>query len=191
MTKRTTLLDIGKDHLRREFNKPGNVYLGLVHRLDRLVSGTIVFARTSKAASRLSGQFRDGSVQKVYRAIVEGSIAKKGQFIDYIGRRGSKSYITNNKSGKYAKLEYKLIKKVKDFSFVEINLLTGRHHQIRVQFSHHGYPILGDFRYGAKNGLPEKALALHAYSITICHPVTKLELNFKAVIPSFWNNLQG
>ena len=188
-TKRTTLLDIGKDYLRREFNKPGNVYLGLVHRLDRLVSGTIIFARTSKAASRLSEQFRNGSVRKVYRAIIEGIIAKNGRFNDYIDRRGSKSFITNDSSGKYAELDYKRIKKVNNFSFVEINLLTGRHHQIRVQFSHRGYPILGDIRYEAKNRLSENALALHAYSITIFHPITKQELNFKADMPSSWNKL--
>ncbi len=188
-TKRTTLLDVSKEHLRREFNKTGNVYLGLVHRLDRLVSGTIVFARTSKAASRLSEQFRNGAIHKVYTAIIEGSIAKEGQFIDYIGRKGSRSYITGNTSGKYAKLKYKLIKKINDFSFVEIYLLTGRHHQIRVQFSHRGYPILGDFRYGAQNGLPDKAIALHARSITLSHPVSKSKLNFKAEMPLFWNNL--
>ncbi len=186
-TKHKTLLDFSKDYVRREFNKPGNVYLGLVHRLDRLVSGIIVFARTSKAASRLSEQFREGSVKKIYRAVVEGSISKNDEFIDSIGRRGSRSFIANGKSGKYAELNYKLIKKVNDFSFIEINLLTGRHHQIRVQFSHRGYPVLGDLRYGGKKVRPDKTLLLHAYSITIIHPVSKKKLNFKADIPSNWD----
>ena len=135
-----SIMDMIKDYIKEKYNKPGNVYLGLVHRLDRPVSGIMVFARTSKAASRLSRDFNDHRMDKKYLAIVKGKVSDSGEFIDKIDRdKNGNSFISEN--GKYAKLNYKLVEydKKNDCSLVAIKLETGRHHQIRVQFSSRGH----------------------------------------------------
>ncbi len=175
-----TLFDQAKLYLKTAFGKPGNVYLGLVHRLDRPVSGIIVFARTSKAASRLSEQFRKKSVTKVYRALVEGKTAEKGTLKDRILRKGPTSHIVKGDKGKPATLVYRCLQQKNGLSHLEVELETGRHHQIRVQLSHLGFPIVGDFRYGSKREFPQRSIALHSHSITIQHPVSKKDLAFTA-----------
>ncbi len=175
-----TLFEQAQLFLKERFNKPGNVYLGLVHRLDRPVSGVVVFARTSKAASRLSEQFRTKTIVKTYKAIVEGKIDDSGTLKDYIVRKRVTSAISNSKLGKAAVLRYRRLQYEKGLSLVEVNIETGRHHQIRVQLSNLGFPILGDFRYGSKTQFPFKSIALHGYSIQLTHPVTQKDLYFSA-----------
>ncbi|MEA1987369.1 MAG: RNA pseudouridine synthase [Candidatus Marinimicrobia bacterium] len=172
-----TLLEIAKQYIKEKYNKPGNVYLGLVHRLDRPASGVIVFARTSKSASRLSKQFREKTIDKKYVALVEGKIPETGTLKDNILRNGVTSKI--NQNGKPSELRYKLIEYKNNISKIKIDLITGRHHQIRVQFANHGNPILGDFRYGSKIKFGDRAIALHSYSLAINHPVKKERMVFE------------
>lgn len=181
-----SLYDVARSYLKKTLNKPGNVYLGLVHRLDRPVSGVVVFARTSKAASRLSDQFRRKTVTKTYWALVKGKTPKKGSLTNWILRDGVNSRISTKASGKRAALSYRRILYQNDTSFLVIELETGRHHQIRVQLSHIGFPIIGDFRYGSKIKFPDKALALHARSIVISHPISEERLTFVAPLETSW-----
>ena len=174
-TKDIDMLSIIKTYLKEKYNKKGNVYLGLVHRLDRPTGGIMVFAKTSKAASRLSEQIRLNLFTKKYLAIVNGYLKdKKGVFEDYILKKEDNSSIISN-LGKYAKLEYEVLKEKSNLSLVSILLHTGRHHQIRVQFSSRGYPLYGDQRYGKKD---LKQLALFSYYLSFNHPVTKERLEF-------------
>lgn len=184
----TSLLDLARDYIKKRYHKPGNVYLGLVHRLDRPVSGVLVLARTSKAASRLSEQFRNRSVRKVYHALVEGDVPQEGTWSDRISRNGVTSRISKNEKCLSANLKFCRLNYNNGISLVEIDLGTGRHHQIRVQCASRGFPILGDFRYGSKIKFGDKALALHARSITICHPVRKEDMMFTADYPSCWTS---
>ncbi len=182
----TSLLDHAREYIRDKFNKPGNVYIGLVHRLDRPTSGVVVFALTSKAAKRLSEQFRVGDVRKIYWALVEGKTPTNGTLVDRLHRRGPTSHLVKGDRGQRAELSFRRLRYRKGVSWVEIELATGRHHQIRVQFSHRGHPVIGDFRYGSKVKFGQKALALHARSLTINHPTQKEEMTFLAELESFW-----
>ena len=173
------MLTIIKEYLKEKYNKPGNVYLGLVHRLDRPVGGVMVFAKTSKAASRLSEEVRTNRIHKNYLAIVHGKTLDKEMLIDKISKdeKTNNSYIDLEK-GKESTLIYTTLyyDKSKDLSLVDIDLRTGRHHQIRLQMSNRGFPLYGDQRYG----LGEKAqIALFAYKLSFIHPVTKEEMTFK------------
>ena len=170
------MLTIIKEYIKEKYNKPGNVYLGLVHRLDRVTSGIMVFAKTSKAASRLSNQIREKSISKDYLAIIHGKIDNEGIYEDYLLKKDDFSTIVD-KTGKYAKLSYELLEynEEKDLSLVSVHLDTGRHHQIRVQFSSRGYPLLGDKRYGNDN---YNELGLCAYKLSFIHPVTKELMKF-------------
>ncbi len=143
------LLSKLKEYIKKKYNKPGNVYLGLVHRLDRPVEGIMVFAKTSKAASRLQEQIKNNNFQKTYYAVVNGIPKKTGEFTDYLVKdeATNTSKVTNKDKGKIAKLTYETINTIDNLSLVKINLLTGRHHQIRVEFSHHGYPFYGNQKY--------------------------------------------
>ena len=183
-----SLLEYAKSYIKDKYNKPGNVYLGLVHRLDRPVSGVVVFARTSKAASRLSRQFKERTTEKTYTAIVEGEIPAAGGFEDSIGRRGVTSYIAKDGEGSPADLHFSRLSYKDGFSLVRIRLGTGRHHQIRVQFASRGYPILGDFRYGSSLKFGDRAIALHSSSLSIIHPTTKEEMIFTAKPAGIWRN---
>ena len=178
------MLSLVKDYIKEKYNKPGNVYLGLVHRLDRPVGGIMIFAKTSKAASRLSNQVREKVFKKKYLAVVDGKIEEeKGTLEDYLykDQRNNMSKVVNKdkKNAKFAKLDYEVLKynKIKDLSLVKINLHTGRHHQIRVQLSNLGHSIFGDQKYGKRGR--GKQIALWAYELTIKHPITKEEMTFK------------
>ena len=178
------MLTLVKNYIKEKYNKPGNVYIGLVHRLDRPVGGIMIFARTSKAASRLSNQVREKIFKKKYLAVVDGKFEKdQGTLEDYLYKderhNMSKVVKKEKKNAKLAKLDYKVLKynPVKDLSLVEVNLHTGRHHQIRVQLSNFGHSIFGDQKYGTRG--KGKQIALWAYELTIVHPVTKEEMTFK------------
>ncbi len=182
-TKDIDLLNILKKYLKEKYHKLGNVYLGLVHRLDRPVSGIMVFAKTSKCASRLSKQINDGRFQKEYLAIVEGHPKDKDIFEDYLikDEKGNISKTTTKDKGKYSKLEYTLIKRIDSYNLVKIKLYTGRSHQIRVQFSTRGYPLVGDMKYGS--GKIKCNIALYAYKLSFDDPITKERLEFKLDLP--------
>lgn len=172
------LIALLKDYRKKNENKQGDAYIGLVHRLDRPVSGIMVFAKTSKAASRLSNQIRENTFHKNYLAVVQNTPPKNGVFEDYLykDKKTNISSITDKDNGKYAKLEYNLLSSKDNLSLVKINLITGRSHQIRLQFSSRGYPLVGDCKYGVnKNNIN---IALFAYSITFNHPTTKEEMTF-------------
>lgn len=181
-----SLYDLASQYLKVTFNKPGNVFVGIVHRLDRPVSGVVVLARTSKAASRLSDQFRQKRVKKTYWALVEGNPPAKGKLTDWIRRDGVHSKIATPSTGKKAELSFRLLRRFGDSALLEIDLDTGRHHQIRVQLSHIGFPIIGDFRYGSRRKFPNMAVALHAREVKIKHPVRDEEMTFTAPLEEIW-----
>ena len=183
------LLTAGKRYLKKRFHKPGNVFLGLVHRLDRPVSGVMVFARTSKAASRLANQFRARTVQKNYIAMVKGSMAGHGTLINYVRKDHRKVRIVdeNHPKGLRAELFYKAVRHIKGRSIVLVTLKTGRPHQIRVQLANQGHPIIGDFKYGSKEELDGRNLALHSGRLTIEHPTMKTRLTWSAPVPATWS----
>ena len=170
------MLTIIKEYIKEKYHKPGNVYLGLVHRLDRVTSGVMVFAKTSKAASRLSEEIRNNRLKKDYFAIIHGKINNRGVYEDYLLKKDDFSTVVD-KSGKLAKLSYELLEynDKKDLSLVDVHLETGRHHQIRVQFSSRGYPLIGDKRYGNDE---YNELGLCAYKLSFIHPVTKEIMTF-------------
>lgn len=192
-TKDIDMLTLVKSYIKEKYNKPGNVYLGLIHRLDRPVGGIMVFARTSKAASRLSEQVRNHTFKKTYLAVINGvNLKPKGEFIDYIIKKNdNNSYITNSKNGKKCKLTYTILcqSKEKNLSLVEINLETGRHHQIRVQFASRGHSLYGDQRYGKQD---KKQIALFAHKLEFIHPVTKKVMCFVKNPPNKapWKNFK-
>ena len=178
------MLSLVKNYIKEKYNKPGNVYIGLVHRLDRPVGGIMVFAKTSKAASRLSEEVRNKTFQKKYLAVVDGKFEQEsGTLEDYLYKdernNMSKVVSATKKNAKLAKLDYKVLiyDEVKKLSLVEINLHTGRHHQIRVQLSHCGHSIFGDQKYGTRG--QGKQIALWAYKLKIVHPTTKEEMEFE------------
>ena len=168
-TEDVDMLSIIKEYIKEKYNKPGNVYLGLVHRLDRPVGGVMVFAKTSKAASRLSEQIRNKSIEKRYIALTHNHTKEHEILKDKLLKNEKTNTSKIDEKGKYAILEYNLIEYRNNMSLIDINLLTGRHHQIRVQLSHHGYPIYGDQRYGIdKEGIQ---IHLWAYKLKFKHPV--------------------
>lgn len=186
-TGEASLLDISRLFIKAKFSKPGNVYLGLVHRLDRPVSGVTVFARTSKAASRLSEQFRKREVVKMYWALVEGKTPDKGNFEDRIFRDGTASRIGEGENGsRPAELGFRRLNYKDGISLVAIRLETGRHHQIRVQFSSRGFPLLGDMRYGSNIKFTGKNIALHARSLSFEHPTRRCRVDFQALPGDYW-----
>ncbi len=172
------LLSLCKKYLKEKYNKPGNVYLGLVHRLDRPVSGVCVFAKTSKAAARLSKQISDHTFKKEYLAVVEDNNLKQcGHFEDYLLKDSKTNTVKIDKKGKLAILDYELIKRKNNLALVKIQLQTGRSHQIRVQFSSRNHSLYGDQRYN-KNAKVGQQIALHAYKITFKHPITNEVVEF-------------
>ena len=181
-----------KAYLKREFKKPGNVYLGLVHRLDRPVSGVMVLARTSKAASRLSHQFRERLVKKEYLALTESLPdvrgAEPGRMLDYLVKdKGRVNTVASSHPGaKQAELSWRSLGAVGKYQLVLIEPQTGRPHQIRIQFSSRKAPLIGDFRYGSRIELDGRNLALHAWRISFEHPTLKTRLTFAADVPASW-----
>ena len=168
-----------KAYIKKKYHKPGNVYLGLVHRLDRPTGGVMVFARTSKAASRLSQQVREGQLGKYYYAAVHGSLPPSGCLEDYLAKDSATNmvHVTDSSRGKYARLTYEITAQWGGLSLAEIVLSTGRSHQIRVQFASRGCPLYGDARYGRGEG---NHLALFAYKLAFRHPTLGTPMEFTA-----------
>lgn len=191
------LSEIVKEYIKIKYNKPGEVYLGVVHRLDRPTSGIVVFARTSKALTRMNALFSNRETQKTYWAIVKNKPLKsEDKLVHYIKRNEknntSKAFIKEVPESKLASLEYKIIKNLDNYFALEINLHTGRHHQIRAQLSEIGCPIKGDLKYGADRSNPDGGIHLHAVKLVFDHPVTKEKLNIFAPAPNdlIWNCVQ-
>ncbi len=196
---RPSLLTVAKEYIRQKFNKPGNVYLGVVSRLDAPVTGVVLLARTSKAAARLSEQFRERDVEKVYWAIVENQPEPlTGRLKDFLRKdeRHRKVHATSSKTpdAQLAELEYRVfsgspgeprLRSLGDAALLEVRLLTGRKHQIRVQLAHAGCPILGDIKYGARERFPS-GIALHARRLVVSHPVSKIKVEIEAPVPASW-----
>ena len=178
------LLSMVKNYVKLKYNKPGNVYIGLVHRLDRPVGGVMVFARSSKAAARLNKSQLEHDFQKKYLAVVPSSIPDEGKFVDRLEKLENGNTVVS-KNGKEAILSYKVLQRNGKYALVLINLETGRHHQIRVQFASRGYPLYGDQRYGKVDG---SQLALFAYQLSFTHPVSKNRMNFEVKPPKsgYW-----
>ena len=172
--------------------KPGQVFMGVPHRLDRPVSGVCVFAKTSKALERLNEMLRNGDIHKTYWALTAGKPPKDSDVLtDFLVRNEAqnKSYIAKN--GKEAKLKYTLIQTTDRYFLLEIELYTGRHHQIRCQLAHMGCPIKGDLKYGAKRSNPDGGISLMARRIQFIHPVKKTEVDVLAPVPDSWKGIQG
>ncbi len=182
-SKDKDLLTILKEYLKVKYNKPGNVYLGLVHRLDRPVGGIMVFAKTSKCASRLSEQIRLDKFNKVYNAVVMNKINDEGTLTDYLLKDTKKNIVKIDKNGKLSILSYKRLNTIDNMSLVEIKLKTGRSHQIRVQMSHNGNPLYGDQKYN-NNAKVGEQLALFAKKIEFSHPITNELLTFELDLPN-------
>lgn len=186
----------GKAFLKREFDKPGNVFLGIVHRLDRPVGGAMVLARTSKAAGRLADQFRERTPEKRYLAMVEGRAEGDGQAVDWLLKthdreRGTRvrSVREGSTGAKKAVLHWRSLAIVGTRSLVEVSLQTGRAHQIRVQLAERGLPIVGDLKYGADGPLGDgRGIALHASHLSFDHPTQKRRLTFKSAPPRAWGD---
>lgn len=192
------LSDLVKDYIKEKYQKPGAVFLGVVHRLDRPVGGLVVFARTSKALTRLNKMFAEGQVHKTYWAIVEGEKVRGGEggkvsdewrtLENWIVRneKQNKSYAYNREvpNSKRALLRYRVLVHGERYNLVEVQLMTGRHHQIRCQLSAMGCPIKGDLKYGAKRSNPDGSISLNAHRVEFIHPVSKEPLNIEAPLPS-------
>ena len=185
-----------KEYIKQKYNKPGNVFLGVVHRLDRPVSGLVVFAKTSKALSRLNDMFRTGDVHKTYWAVVKRrDIAMEGTLTDWLTRneRQNKSYAHEREvpGAKKAVLKYKVRAVADNYMLIEVTLLTGRHHQIRCQLAHMGCPIKGDLKYGAPRSNPDGSISLLSRRVEFVHPVSKENIVAYADVPDdrLWHDL--
>ena len=190
----TPLSETVKEYIKEKYAKPGNVFLGVTHRLDRPVSGLVVFAKTSKALSRLNDMFRLGEVKKTYWAIVkERPEELEGELTHWLVRneKQNKSYAYDKErpNSKKAILRYKLIGHSQNYHLLEVDLQTGRHHQIRCQLAKMGCPIKGDLKYGSPRSNPDGSICLHARRVTFVHPVSKELVDLVAPLPSgnLWN----
>lgn len=190
------LSEMLKIWLKEKYNKPGNVFVGVTHRLDRPVSGVVVFAKTSKALARLNEMFRKGEVKKTYWAIVKQRPPEpEGELVNWLVRneKQNKSYVYDSERihAKKAILHYRVIARSENYCLLEIDLKTGRHHQIRCQLAHMGCPIKGDLKYGADRSNPDGGISLHAHSAAFIHPVSKLPLQIVAPVPddNLWKAL--
>ena len=190
----TSLMDETRRWIKNKHNKPGNVFLGLVHRLDRNVYGVVLFARTSKAASRLSKQFREGMPKKIYRAIVLGKPKERqATLIHYLRKEKNLKTTVFPKETNFSKrseLSYEVINSLKKNSLIEVTLSTGRFHQIRSQMAFIGHPVMGDKKYGASENLPNHELALYAYRLTFNHPISNLKISLTTPEPKNWSELK-
>ena len=196
-----TLLSLSREYIRRKYNKPGNVYLGTVSRLDAFTTGAIVFARTSKAAARLTSQFKNRETRKTYWALVESEhpepIEDIGELDDLMFKDESAMRmrcVPHFRSGtgkkiehaKRAKLTWKRLATVDNRHLLEVDLQTGRKHQIRCQFAFAGFPVVGDAKYGSKSQFRRAAIALHSKIVEITHPTRKIVQQFEAPVPDYW-----
>ena len=188
ITEDKTLVDKAKFYLKAKYNKKGNVFIGLIHRLDRPTSGVIIFTKTSKALTRLNELFKKNEIKKTYWAIVKKMENKADEKLENFlkkNQKKNKSYVTKN-SNKYAKkpvLTYKIILELKNYSLLKINLETGRHHQIRTQLSHIGFPIKGDLKYGYSRSNNDGSIHLHSRKVQFIHPVSKKNIEITAKLP--------
>ena len=184
------LSEIVKQYIKEAYAKPGEVFLGVVHRLDRPVSGLVMFARTSKALSRLNKMFSNGEVHKIYHAMVKNRPPKdEDELVHWLVRneKQNKSYAYDGEvpNSKKAILHYKVIQKLDNYYLLEIDLKTGRHHQIRCQLAKIGCPIKGDLKYGAKRSNPDGGISLQSYSMNFIHPVSKKEISVETSLSLF------
>jgi len=191
---RPSLLSVAKEYVRRRYAKPGNVYLGVVSRLDAPVTGVVLLARTSKAARRLAEQFREQAVEKLYWALGEGRIEPAaGECVDWLGQdeRHRRMWIVGPSvpGAQEARLAYRRLAGSEGLWHVEVTLQTGRKHQIRLQLAHRGFPIAGDRKYGATTAWPA-GIALHARRLTVAHPVGGERLVFEAPLPRAWRRFR-
>lgn len=194
-TRDLSLVDKVKNYIKTKYKKPGNVYLGLVNRLDRPTSGLVIFSKTSKSLVRMNKLLKERKIKKIYHAVTEKSPnPKKGTLINFLKKNQikNKSFIVNDNGlkSKKAILHYTLIKKLKKFFLIEIMLETGRHHQIRSQLANIGCVIKGDVKYGAKRANKDKSICLHAKNIEFIHPITKAIISLDANPPksNIWSN---
>ena len=183
-----SLIDLTKFFLKKKYNKPGNVFVGLPHRIDRPVSGAVLLSKTSKSLSRLSILFKEKKIKKKYWVIVKDEIEKKsGTLIHYLKKNNkkNKSFVSNKLKEGYLKseLKYHFLKKLKKYFLYEIELITGRHHQIRAQLSHIGSPIKGDIKYGAKRTNKDGSISLHSREMSFIHPIKKEIITITAPLP--------
>lgn len=194
-TEDVHLSEYYKQYLKQKYNKPGNVFCGVIHRLDRPVSGVVMFGKTSKGLARMNELFRDRKIEKIYWAIVRGNVAKdEEQLVNYLVRneKENKSYVKTeqNKSALKCILSYKVLVRGDNYTLLEVKPETGRHHQIRVQLSNIGHPIVGDVKYGDKRGNEDRSICLHARKLIFNHIVQKEEtITITAPPPDqkYWN----
>lgn len=192
------LSEIVKEYLIRKYNKQGNAYLGVVHRLDRPTTGVVIFAKTSKILPRLNKLFanKEGNIQKKYWALLQKNELPKQGIIEHwlvrdTKKNKSKAFVKEVPQSKKAILQYQIIKTFDNYQLVEIELVTGRHHQIRCQFSSMGSPVRGDIKYGAKRTNSDASISLHSREISFVHPVKKEKIKIIAPVPTeteLWNN---
>ena len=183
-----TLCDSVKEYIKEKYSKPGNVFLGIAHRLDRPVSGIVIFAKTSKALSRLNNMFRDGEVHKLYWAITQNMPQKEEDTLTHWIVRNEKqnksyAYDREKPGSKKAMLHYKVISSTDNYTLLAVNLMTGRHHQIRCQLSAIGCPIKGDLKYGSRRSNNDGSISLHARKVEFVHPVSKQPMCIEAPVP--------
>jgi 23S rRNA pseudouridine1911/1915/1917 synthase len=188
-----SLLELARQYVKHRCRKPGNVYLGVMSRLDAPVTGIVLLARTSKAAGRLTEQFRSHRVRKTYWTVVEGTVQPAaGQCLDWLGHdeRHRRMHVVGPMfpGAKQARLTYRRLKSFSGLSLLEVELQTGRKHQIRLQLSSRGWPVLGDRKYGSRRPFPA-GIALHARQLVITHPIKGEPLEFQAPLPSSWQRL--
>lgn len=182
-TDADNLLDLLKAYIKEKYHKTGNVFLGLVHRLDRNTSGVICYAKNSKAAARLSEQFRADAVERIYHVIIAGNPKHdSGTLTDYLKKDEKTNIVRTAKTGKEAVLEYKVLERLKNAALLEVKIRTGRPHQIRVQLAHAGMPIIGDQKYGVSSRAISRP-AVHALELALRHPVSKTAMRFTAPLP--------
>ncbi len=187
------LSEIVKQYIKKKYDKPGNVFLGVVHRLDRPTSGAVIFARTSKALSRMNDQLKNRQVKKTYHTIVKGKTPEKGTLIHYLKKNPknnkSTAYEKETPGSKRAVLHFRKLAESDRYSLLEIDLETGRHHQIRAQLAKTGYPVKGDLKYGYPRSNPGKGISLHARELSFTHPVSKEKIKIIAPYPQedIWN----
>jgi 23S rRNA pseudouridine1911/1915/1917 synthase len=183
------LSEIVKEYIKEKYNKPGEVFLGVIHRLDRPTTGIVVFARTSKSLTRLNDLFKNRETQKTYWAIVKNKPTKNEDVLVHYLKRNeknntSKAHLKEVPESKLARLEYTIIKQLDNYFALEINLYTGRHHQIRAQLAAIGCPIKGDLKYGFDRSNPDGGIHLHARKLVFMHPVTKNKIIITAPVPN-------
>jgi 23S rRNA pseudouridine1911/1915/1917 synthase len=188
-----SLLEVARQYIKERYQKPGNVYLGVVSRLDAPVTGVVLFARTSKAAARLTEQFRTRTVEKTYWAVVEGAIQPaEADCLDWLVHddRHRRMHVTaaGTAGSQEARLHYRRLAARAGLSLVEVDLQTGRKHQIRLQLAHRGWPVLGDYKYGSRRKFPA-GIALHARRLVVAHPVKGEPLELLAPPPDAWRRL--